>query len=218
MRYKSTEDRAYHEIIQRIISQKYPPGTSIVESQLAEELGMSRTPIRNALRYLVANGFLENPTNKSCIVPTISGEDINNVFELRFLIEPTCAYLAATKARANSLAFFTDLLEQEEHGCCKSNSEIEEINREIHFGIAELTGNPYYKRALSPIFWRCQLYLFFFDTFYSKKAPNKAKTNDEHSKLINAIFSNDAEESKKLMQAHIESTYKMLTTNRYLAG
>ena len=218
MRYKSTEDKAYHEIIQRIISQKYPPGTSIIESQLAEELGMSRTPIRNALRYLVANGLLENPTNRSCVVPSISREDLDNVFDLRFMIEPKCAYVAAMNAKESQQSYFTNLLERESLKSTSSSNDIEEINREIHFGIAELTGKRYYRRALSPVFWRCQLYLFFFDTFYSTKKTNSSeiKTNSEHKSLLSAIFSHEANIARDLMQKHIESTYTMLTSNTYL--
>jgi DNA-binding GntR family transcriptional regulator len=86
----SAEDRAYKEINKLILSQKYPRGDRLVEAELA----LSRTPVRNAPRKLIAEGLLENQDNKGCLIPRITPSDMEAVFGIRTLLEGRAAAAA----------------------------------------------------------------------------------------------------------------------------
>lgn len=217
MRDRSVEIDAVRKIIDKVISQKYLPGMQLVENQLAQELGISRTPVRNALRYLVANGFLEEVSKRGIVVPALNRHDVDCVFELRFLLEPQCAFLAAKRAvsAADKNKLYILIEKELSRKSNTSNQMDENINRDIHFNIIKLSGNNYYLKALTPVFWRCELYLFFFDSFYLRinASSNKRKSPYEHRQIVDAIFQNDPEKAKEFMDAHIRSTYEMLTSN-----
>lgn len=84
---KSLADQAYEKIKKNILNLTYPPGMALTESMLAEELGMSRSPVRTALRMLQADGLIVTDYYKSMTVKEITEEDINQIYQLRELIE-----------------------------------------------------------------------------------------------------------------------------------
>ncbi len=217
---ESSEEKAYQSIIKLIINQQYPPGTPLTETQVSEQVGMSRTPVRNALRRLIADGFLDSTFNKSPRVPNVSSDDLQALFDLRLMLEPKAAYLAAQNATADREKDFQNLIEKEREGYLQEDPDLYKINEKIHFGIAGLSGNVYLERAIRPIFWRSELYVFFFDNLYMGrlnrsrlKDPDKSISHKAHRELIRAIFENDPETAKEMMTAHILSTKKGLTAN-----
>jgi DNA-binding GntR family transcriptional regulator len=217
---QSAEDKAYKAIIRLILEQKYPPGSSLVEAQLAEELDMSRTPIRSALRRLTTDGFLENPFNRSCRVPSVSRKDLEKLFDLRLLLEVKAASEAALNADESRKEEFEQLIALEREEYYTGDMDIYVINQQIHFGIANLSDNIYLEGAMKPLFWRSELYVFFLDTFYvstDKKPllrdPDKSRSHNEHKSLIEAIFSHSHKDAALIMKSHILSTKNMLTTN-----
>ena len=84
---KSLADQAYETIKQNILNLTYPPGMPLTEAKLAEELGMSRSPVRTALRMLQTDGLIVTDYYKSMTVKEITEEDINQIYQLRELIE-----------------------------------------------------------------------------------------------------------------------------------
>jgi DNA-binding GntR family transcriptional regulator len=98
MKRPTAEERAHREILRLIVSQRYAPGDRIFENELAEELGLSRTPIRNALRKLLAEGILENEGGLGCFIPKLTPSDMENVFQTRILLESRAAAIAAKTA------------------------------------------------------------------------------------------------------------------------
>lgn len=84
---KSLADRAYDTIKHHILNLTYPPGMTLTELGLSEELGMSRSPIRTALRMLQAEGLIVTDYYKSMTVKEITDRDINQIYQLRELIE-----------------------------------------------------------------------------------------------------------------------------------
>lgn len=83
----SLADKAYDIIKTNIINLTYPPGMQLTEALLTEELGMSRNPVRTALKMLESEGLIVSDYYKSMIVKEISEEDINNIYQLRELLE-----------------------------------------------------------------------------------------------------------------------------------
>ena len=219
---KSIEEVAYHEIINMIIQHQYPPGSAVVESQVAEHLKMSRTPVRSALKRLVSDGLLESTLNKGCFVPNLSRKDLDNLFQFRYLLEPQCAADAAQKY-SSIYQKKIDLLLKNESECITSGTgQLHLINEKMHTLIVEISENNYYLHSVKQVTWRCQLYLFFFDNFYMNSAITKGNLASEkfhsptqHAALFQAIAENDTTLAFKIMQEHVSSTYELLTTNKW---
>lgn len=101
---KSLADQAYETIKQNILNLTYPPGMPLTEAKLAEELGMSRSPVRTALRMLQTDGLIVTDYYKSMTVKEITEEDINQIYQLRELIElPAFKLIFVQKNMKNSL-------------------------------------------------------------------------------------------------------------------
>ena len=83
----SLADQAYHTMKERILNLTYPPGMQLTETMLAEELNMSRNPIRTALKTLHAEGLVVRDYYKSIIVKEITDKDIEEIYQLRELLE-----------------------------------------------------------------------------------------------------------------------------------
>ncbi len=88
---KNLNDLAYNEIMKRIISREYVPGQRLVDSQLAEDFGISRTPIRDAMRKLTEDGLLTNTSSRGFYVFRPTPKDVEEIFELSEMIELTAA-------------------------------------------------------------------------------------------------------------------------------
>ena len=94
---KSLKDKAYEVIRERIITCVYQPGDVVDEKALCEELNMSRTPVREALNVLAEEEFLDIMPRRAIIVSQISMKDINNIYDLRELLEPDSTRIAVRR-------------------------------------------------------------------------------------------------------------------------
>ncbi|MFA0889120.1 MAG: GntR family transcriptional regulator [Synergistales bacterium] len=214
---RNAEEKAYEAIIAAIIEGKLLPGFPITESELSEELGVSRTPIRNALRRLVAEGLLESRKNRGCVIPGLSRKDLEDLFKVRLITEPNIAFEAAKKATEDQHPYFLDLLEKERECYFHGDSSVYKVNQDLHYGIARLTGNRYMEEVIRHYYWRSELYVLFFDSFFVEtdkvkllRDPDRSESHIGHQKLVRAIFGNQPNEAKKLMEDHILSTLSML--------
>lgn len=212
----SAEDRAHKEIIKLILSRKYAQGDRLVEAELA----LSRTPVRNAPRKLIAEGLLENQDNKGCLIPRITPSDMEAVFGVRTLLEGWEAAAAAKLATSTEVYQLDKLLDAERELYAQGSMELyTEVNQQIRLGIAALSRNDYLERFIRQAFWRAELYIFFFDRFYIRPSeteapirnPEKSQSCRKHARLVQAIASRDSSVAESVMKEHIQSTYQTIT-------
>lgn len=212
----SSQEKAKREIFRGLFSRRYSPGERLVENKLATDLQMSRTPIRLALGELVQAGLLDRGDN-GCHVPQISGDDMFSVFEARAHLEGQAAYWASLRGTDEDFKKINELLRQEE--VLYANPEFQEkyteANYQLHRNIALAAGNLYWARYADQIYWRSQIYVFFFDRFYRNGHPGlnprDTRTNisfGEHEELVQAIVARDEKRAQKLMEDHVLSTYQ----------
>lgn len=197
MREADAEEKAYSEILQAIVTQKYAPGDHLTEAKVAEDLNMSRTPVRSALKKMIACGMLEYVKNVGCRIPVLTPYDMENVFQVRAILESKAAGLAAMRTTTVEVERLAKLLEQEkELYALGETAQYTKINELLHLGIGALSKNPYLERYLSQTFWRSELYIFFFDRFYYKgdvphrqnrRDPAESRSCREHDVLLQAI-------------------------------
>lgn len=214
------EDKAYQGILNMILSKRFHPGDRLIENELAEELGLSRTPVRNALKRLTALGLLDSRSNKGCYVPRLDPQDMFEIFESRRLIESYAAGEAAIKVSDEELRYLENLLEREKQSYSEGNTRTyTEINNEFHSSISVFARNRYIERFFKQAFWRSELYIFFFDRFYWSneetgellRDPSKSSSGQQHREIVNAILAGDRAGAEQAMSDHITATYSNIT-------
>jgi DNA-binding GntR family transcriptional regulator len=204
------EEFAYRSIIRMILENKFNPGDFLLETELADKLNLSRTPVRHALSRLVAEGFLEKKKKKGCIIPVPSIEDARQVFAAREIIESHNASTAAKYATRNDINELRSMNKKLQYIYKKFDKEEYSItNEKFHMKIAEISRNKYLKRYTHHIFWRSNVYIFFFDRYYIDR-EGVHFTPQQHSKIIGAIEKKDSEKAANEMKRHISSTYELL--------
>ena len=212
MAKENLEEFAYRSIIQLILGNKFQPGDFLLETELADRLELSRTPVRHALGRLVAEGFLDRKKKKGCIIPQPNSEDAKHVFFARETIEGQLAASAAMyRTDTDIKELRKNLQKQEEMADTYSPETYSAINEEFHLGIARMSRNIYLEKYCRHIFWRSNTYIFFFDNYYMKPSSmDDQNTPNQHRQIVDAIASHDPEKAGKAMRKHIRFTYEKL--------
>ena len=216
---RDLEQLVYRSIIRMMIENKFAPGEAILETTLSEEMGISRTPVKLALSRLVSEGFLEKKPKKGCFIPLPTAEDAEQVFQARKIIEGTNAELAAINATIKDIEKINNILKNEEQFLLRYDKEGYSLaNEQFHFYIMKIAKNAYLERYAKHLFWRSNVYLFFFDTFYSQNknseiAPRQ-KAPTQHRRILKAIRNKEPEKAKYEMEEHVNYAYNALLPPR----
>ena len=215
----SAEEKVYRYLLGLLIEHKLNPGSRILEKDIIEKMKVSRTPVRNAIIKLVADGLLEKTPEKGVIIPVPTGEDVKQIFLVREALEGESAFLAAMSITDDDIAFLQLLRKKEEDAYLSFDKKAyTEVNEQLHLNIARISRNKYLDRFIKQIYWRSQIFVFYFDSFYNYQPENSKKyftpyersSFKDHSEIIDAIVNHDAGIAKKRMREHISSTYNLL--------
>lgn len=215
MAKKNMEEFAYKAIINLILENHFRPGDFLLETKLAESLGLSRTPVRHALGQLVAEGFLDKMKKKGCVIPSSSPEDARNVFLAREHIEGMTASQAARNATERDIQYLYELIEKERDiknpGTREAKLAYLTINESFHLGIAKISCNKYLEQYCRHSFWRSHTYIFFFDRYYSEfDADGQVTGPCQHTEIVKAIENRNEEKAGNLMRQHVRTTFEKL--------
>ncbi len=183
----SQGDRIYKEIKNQIISGHLKPRQKIVEKELAERLEVSRTPIRDCLNKLIAEGLLEKDLNGT-FVKDINLKHMMEVYEFRAILE---GYVAKTVFKTLTNKDFIELekilVTQEKHLSNKEYIEAARVGTDFHWFIIEKSNNSLYKKKLRSLFEECER--FRNVTFFFENCRRNIIIN--HQQLINVLKSSD---------------------------
>ena len=215
---KNAEETAYKSIMDMILSRSFAPGDRLVETEIADKLHMSRTPIRNVMRMFIAEGLLESKGNKGCYIPQLTPEDMIAVFKARAFLEGKAAMEAAVCRTVEDIDKLRTLLAAEKKEYRVGNLEgYADINGKFHLLIAEITRNEYIDKFVRQLFWRSGLYIFYFDRFYAPmtpkellRDPSKSISCNQHEQIVNSIVAGDGAMAENFMHAHIDTTYSKM--------
>lgn len=209
------EDYAYRYIIHQIVENRIKPGDTILETEMAQILNMSRTPIRSAIGRLVNEGLLDKKRKKGCIIPLPSPEDARQVFQAREILEGSVAGLAALNRKESELAELFKILDAETNALeAKQKDDYYLANEKFHFTLMKAAKNKYFERYCMHLFRRTSLYIFYFDSFY-KSGNNHGKLPDQitpsqHLEIVKAIEQKDSARAEQLMKEHVRYSFKVL--------
>lgn len=196
-------DKAYHTVRERIVRGIYPASSRITEQEVAAAAGVSRTPVREALRKLHAEGLLEFIPHQGAIVTEWSSEDRDDVFELRAMLEAYGAARAARRMTAEGVLELRQLAEEQYHETLnKAEGYLERIgnlNSRFHRRIHEFAGSTRLGGALASLI-EAQLMMKTFATYQDEDLLRSAA---HHLEIVRALEARDAEWSASLMRSHI---------------
>lgn len=199
-------ERAYLGIRARILAGAFPPGAPLREEVLAAEIGVSRTPIRDALRRLLADGLVESARNQGSFVASLGPEDIREVFELRILLEGHAARKAAPRITAEEVAEMERLAEAMEaigEPDEAALARFAELNTRFHLFLARAARSPRLEAMLLRMF---QAPLVLLKRYRLNEAVGIGRSNRQHREIIAALRAGNAEWAALAVGAHLVST------------
>lgn len=177
----------YDDIRNKIIHRQMFPGNRIIEEDLAQELGTSRTSIRSALQQLRQDGFVEIIPNRGSFVVQPTLEDVIALYDARLTLELGAVRAAVERVTADTIRCLEHNLQQQlaldEN---YSISAYSAINRDFHWQIVRAAHNPYYERFLTEIYNKVEVYMLFYD-----KSIDNSYSYCSHEEMLNALRERD---------------------------
>lgn len=198
--YLPLRDVVFNTLRQAILTGEFAPGERLMEIALAERLGVSRTPVREAIRKLELEGLVVMIPRKGAEVARITEQDLRDVLEVRCALEELSATLACERITEDGKENLRKALSEFKKAVISKNiPDIVSKDVEFHDSIFTATGNDRLIQILSNL--REQIYRY--RTEYIKDSKNHQKLVEEHEEIVDAITSNDQEKAKKAMKEHI---------------
>nr|WP_234794741.1 GntR family transcriptional regulator [Xaviernesmea oryzae] len=191
----------YTALRNEILSMALGPGSPLDEVRLSERFGMSRTPIREALVKLAADGLVTTLPNRNTIVAPIDFAELPTYFEALTLMYRVTTRGAASRGKLADMAeihtqqrAFTQAVE------VRDAYAMIEANRDFHVAIADLGGNPYYSAFFARLLDQGRRILRLYYQTFDDRLPRQYV--DEHEQMIAAIAAGDVDEADRLATAH----------------
>lgn len=195
-------ERVYAAITKLIRENHFIAGQPLRESAIAAELGVSRTPVREALRRMDTEGTVEITPNRGATLVDFSDADIDDIWSLRALLEPYAARLAAERATDDNV----DRLEQLHESMLEALATLDldgltDLNNEFHAEIVSASGSRVLHDALALV----RKKILVRRTFGHYTPAQLQRSQQHHRDLVDAIRSGNGQWAESTMRAHIEA-------------
>lgn len=193
-------DQVLAELRRRIVNGDYPPGQRLTEDRLAADFGVSRNPVREALRIVQADGLVTMTPRRGAVVATPDASSVADLFAVRSSLETVAARMAAERATAQDVADLRALLDAAREATERDDlSRVAELNSDLHMRVIATSGN----RWLSSI--SSSLYLHVHWVFRIGAAHRAPHSWQEHIRLVDAIEAGDPDEAEAAARAHVDA-------------
>lgn len=197
---KGLKERTYRTLKERLVDCVYAPGSILNEAQLAADLGLSRTPIREAISRLELEGFVKTLPKKGIYVTELTFQDVIQVFQTRLEIEPVALRLAAWHLPKDELSAFAQKFQQPVVDIQNSFR----LDTAMHLFIIEHCGNRYIIDMMRRVFEDNTRIII-------SSKQNQIQIHDakqEHLDILDLLYRDQYEEAAARMRSHIESCRK----------
>lgn len=200
-RTASLADQVFEKLEDDIVYGVYKRGEVLTELKLAETLGVSRTPIREALRRLEQERMIED-SGKGSVVLGITKEDLMDIMDIRMRIEGLASLYAAANITPEGVEELTHLMDLQEFYHSKNDiGRLQSVDDEFHVAICRLSKRNVINDTLIPLHRKTRLYR----KLAMEDHERSPKTLREHREIYEAIISGDGAQAKILMKKHIEN-------------
>jgi DNA-binding GntR family transcriptional regulator len=196
----SVVDQVYSATRARIMDGTLRRGARIHQEDLADELGVSRTPVREALRRLAAEGLVEMRTNRGARVADVGRDDMNAAYEARLVIEPGAARLAAQHPSPRSLSRMRSAVAAQRRAIPNVRRSFE-ANRDFHLALVEASGNPFLLQ-LAERLWVTRI----GEAIYERQSETLERMGlyaDEHEQILLAVEAGNGRRAESITRRHL---------------
>ena len=203
----SVVDQVYGVIRERILTGDLPRGARVHQEDVAADLGVSRTPVREALRRLAAEGLIEMRTNRGARVTDLEPDDMRQPYEARLVIEPGAARLAAQRELPKARARMRRAVAAQRRAIPDVPRTFA-ANREFHIALAEASGNAFLLQFVEHV-WVARI----GEAIYERQAETPQRMSldaDEHEQILEAVEAGDARRAESLTRRHIADAMKRM--------
>lgn len=202
---ETKSDFAYHDVRRRILSGELAPGSVINQGPLAQAIGISTTPLREALKRLKAEGLVELGAHRDARVAPLRAEEARDLLEMRRALDPFAAGLAAERRTAGDIREMRDAAEG--LGALPGNPGYEALaaHRRFHAAVYRASHNALLVEALDGLWDKADRYRRL--ALETEPAPERrARADQEHAALLEAVVAGDAEGAARIMREHVEAS------------
>jgi DNA-binding GntR family transcriptional regulator len=211
--YELLSQKVYRILKARIIKGDLKPGEKLLENKIAEQLGVSRTPVREALRELSVEGFVEISPNQAKIVSTVTFDEIWDLLQIRGVLEGLGANIAAKKINPEKIEKFNKIIDQMKHYTANNLVSEESIlnftrlDIEFHDLILNICGNKWLIQMHNNL--KNHINRFRVRSF---SVPGTfSKSLNEHCKILDAIKKGESEVAEKLSKIHMIKAFENIS-------
>lgn len=199
---RSLADQAYFRIRELIVTLGLPPGSLVSERELMEQLGVGRTPVREALRALARERLVEVYPRRGMFVSSVDVRDLAGLSEVRATLEPHAARLAAERATSADREQIALLLQElDEIGNGSSERALMDLDQRIHRHLYRCAHNPFLEETLNE-YYVLTLRIWFL---VLDRVTRLEDAIQEHRDLLQAILDGDGAAAEEAMRRHVTS-------------
>jgi DNA-binding GntR family transcriptional regulator len=199
--YLPLRDVVFQTLRQAILKGELEPGERLMEIHLAQKLGVSRTPVREAIRKLELEGLVLMIPRRGAVVADITVSDLEDVLEVRLALEELAVRQACRnytpeqmkRLKSTSMGFKHSLYGEDVIACAQADEE-------FHAVVYEMTGN----RKLVQILNNLREQMYRYRTEYLKDKHTHAELVSEHEELVQALEQRDEKRAMEIMEVHVE--------------
>jgi DNA-binding GntR family transcriptional regulator len=193
--HRPLRDMVVGELRRRIIDGVYEPGDRLTEERLADDFGVSRNPVREAIRVLQAEGFLTALPRRGAVVASMSVRDLEDLFDVREALEVLAARLAADRMDQTGATMLDRLLDKAR--TTRRVVDLASLNTQFHAAISALSGNTLLTGMMESLHSRLQW------VYRQSVETRAAQSWAEHREMAAAIRAGDAEMAAAAARAHV---------------
>ena len=210
---QGTVEWAYHQLKQMAANYAFKPDARLNEGELARHLETSRTPLREALNRLVAEGFLTFRSGQGFFCRSLTPQEIMDLYEARAAIECEAVKLAAQRADAEAVRQLEDFL-SDSHATYRPETspvELVRLDEEFHLRLAALSGNAELVRLLENVNGRLHFVRLVDLKSLTKRNGHEVVTTAPHRGILEAVKRGNPDAAQAAMRLHIERRLESIT-------
>jgi len=204
---RSQSETAYVALHRMIKGRQIVPGDLLSENAIARKLGMSRTPVREAISRLVQEGLLDVVPSRGVVVTSPTLTDLEEIYAIRELLEGLASRTAATRASPAAIEDLGELLARMGKAVEAGDEELfSDLDMDFHGDIAKASGSRRLKHLLDTM--RTANAAAYFKPEYNRRNPRSARSHAEHQEIFEAIRDRNPEQAEKAARAHTRAAIR----------
>lgn len=203
----------YEELRRRILSLELEPGRRLYESKLSEELQVSRTPLREAIRLLISENLLEQLPTGGAVVPALREQEIEELYDVRRVLEGLAASQAASRRGDRDVAELDELLRRNE-ALVSFPEDAREAGTAFHDRVLAIAGNEWLRILDGQISSHMRRYR----TVTNQSQQRRSAALEEHREILAAITAGEPERARIVAESHVRTAKEVAMRGSQVAG